>query len=269
MRPASPAILLAPLALLASAALAAAIDDGDMEAPGLGPWRIYNKPALVEKSGFARNGLRSLHAITDTRSEQGRDHEGVSRFLGEFQPGDLITVSFWYWVKDGRDLIAALGPTFFQSSQVMTGTDWTRAELSLRVTQPGRHNLWISQSDEPAEFFLDDLSLEVTRRPRLGTAPEQGRVTLVGGPLRLTLCAETGALCGIENLATPQAYAPVGLRQPLFGLELLAPDQLGSERVPFERAKLVRLGRIDPANVTLDFEIGTPRIRVAIAIAMG
>ncbi|MEW6355540.1 MAG: DUF6259 domain-containing protein [Planctomycetota bacterium] len=261
-------MILVMFLISAPLALALDFDDADMEKPDLGPWKVYNKPMMVEKSDFARNGLRSLHVVTDTKSELGRDHEGVSRYLGEFQPGDLVTVSFWYWVKGGRNIIAALGPTFFQSSQTMTGTDWTRAEVTLRVTKPGRHNIWISQADDPAEFFLDDFSIEVTRRPQLGTAAEGRRVSITGGALRLTLCKETGALCGIENLTTGETYAPLGQRQPLFGMELLSKDGLGYERISFENVKLVGFDVPGPKLAKMNFEMKDLPIHVTIEIQM-
>ena len=245
---------------------ALALDDADMEQTERGPWNVYGTPVTVEKSDFARNGLRSLRVVTDNKDTMGGNYEGTSHFLGEFQPGDLIKVSFWYWIRGGQSIVIGMGPTFFQTRDVLTATDWTRAEVSLRVTQPGRHNIWISQHGEPTEFFLDDFSLEVTRRPQLGTADASRQVAITGGSLRLTLCRDTGAICGIENLKTGETCAPIGQRQPLFGLELLSKDGLGYERLSFEDANLAELGVSSPNLAKLTFQMKDAAIRIAVEI---
>ncbi|NOZ23011.1 MAG: hypothetical protein GXP25_18210 [Planctomycetes bacterium] len=260
--------ILLMLLIFAAPALALDFDDADMEKPDRGPWNIYGTPVTVEKSDFARNGLRSLRVVTDNEQTMGGNYEGTSHTLGKFQPGDLIKVSFWYWVKGGRNIIVGIGPTYFQRRVVMTGTDWTRAEVTLRVTKAGHHSIWISQGGAPTEFFLDDFSLEVTRRPQLGTAAEGQRIAITGGPLRLALCKETGALCGIENLKTGETYAPLGRRQPLFGMELLSKDGLGYERLSFENAKPVSIDCPGPKLAKLTFEMKNLPIRIRIQIKM-
>ena len=216
--------------LLILPVIALGFDDADMESADRGPWNIYGTPSVIEKSDFARSGLRSLRVVTDNRETMGGNYEGTSQSLGKFEPGDLIRVSFWYWVRGGRDIVVGMGPGQFQTRQVMTGTDWTRAEIPLRVTKAGHHSIWISQADDATEFFLDDFAVDVVRRPQLGTAEAASRAVLSRGPLRLALCRETGALCGIENMATGESYAQVGRRQPLFGIELLAIAQISIRR---------------------------------------
>ncbi|MBT4822105.1 MAG: hypothetical protein HON70_40740, partial [Lentisphaerae bacterium] len=240
--------------LFAGSALAADFDDADMEKLDRGPWNVYGTPVTVEKSDFARSGLRSLRVVTDNKETMGGNYEGTSHSLGKFEPGDLIKVSFWYWVKGGRNIIVGMGPTFFQRRVVMTGTDWTRAEVTLRATKSGYHNIWISQGGTATEVFLDDFSVEVSRRPQLGTIEQSKRVAVTGGALQLTLCQETGALCGIENLETGETYAPLGERQPLFGLELLSKNGFGYERISFEDSKLLHLDVPGPELAKLTFE---------------
>lgn len=254
--------------LLILPVIALGFDDADMESADRGPWNIYGTPSVIEKSDFARSGLRSLRVVTDNRETMGGNYEGTSQSLGKFEPGDLIRVSFWYWVRGGRDIVVGMGPGQFQTRQVMTGTDWTRAEIPLRVTKAGHHSIWISQADDATEFFLDDFAVDVVRRPQLGTAEAASRAVLSRGPLRLALCRETGALCGIENMATGESYAQVGRRQPLFGIELLATDGMGHEAIPFERMRLARFDMTGPWTATMHFETDGLPIKVIAEVTM-
>ncbi len=239
-----------------------------MEKKGRGPWNIYGTPVKVEKSTFARAGLRSLRVVTDNKGTMGGNYEGTSRFLGKFRPGDEIRISFWYWVKGGKKIVVGMGPTHFENRWVLSGTDWTRAQVSLRCTKATRYNIWISQAADATEFFLDDFAMEIVRRPDLGMAKKAQRTELRGGPLRLTLCRQTGALCGIENTATGETYAPVGQRQPLFGLELLSKDGAGYERVPFGKAKLRSFRSDSPKKAKLDFETAGLPVQITVEIKM-
>lgn len=244
------------------------VDDADMEQPGLGPWGVYGTPVTLEKSSTARTGQRSLHVITDNINTMGGGYEGVSRSIGQYQAGDLVEVSFWFYAKAGQPIIAALGQTSFLSSLTLTGTDWTRASLSLRCPRAGSYALWISQLSAPNEFFIDDLTLDVIRRPQLGQADKADLVSLTGGELRLTLCRKTGALAGIENLGTGETYSKVGFRQPLLGLQVLSRDGSGFENVPFERLRLLSMDAQPPARATCRFTGIDLPIEVDISIEL-
>ncbi len=261
-------VMVLTLCVAASVAWATEVADGDMELADRGPWSIYGTPVTVEKSTFARSGVRSLRIVTDNQDTMGGNYEGTSHLLGEFQPGDLIRVSFWYYVKGSKAIVVGLGRTSFEGRWVLSGTDWTRAEVSLRCAHAGRYNIWLSQGGSATEFFLDDFTLDVVQRPQLGTAKKAERVSLVGGPLRLTLCRRTGALCGIENLATGEVYAPVGQRQPLFALQLLSVDGRGYEDVPFEKAQLIGLDVSGSNGAQADFRLKELPVQVTINIKM-
>lgn len=260
-------VIIMPMLLLwAAVCPALEVLDGDMELEDRGPWNIYGTPVTVEKSDFARTGQRSLRVVTDNVDTMGGNYEGTSRALGEFEAGDLLRVSFWYWVRDGRDMVVGIGPTYFMGRWVLPATtDWTRADLTFRVPQPGPYNIWLSQHNAATEFFLDDFAVELVRRPQLGEAPEDRRVSVTGGPLRLTFCRDTGALAGIENLATGEVYAPLGARQPLFSLQLLAEDGLGYETIPFEQMRLTDLSAPEPQRLELAFRGREAPVGVAVA----
>ena len=143
---------------------AADFADADMELADRGPWNVYGTPVTVEKGPFARSGVQSLQVVTDNQETMGGNYEGTSHGLGEFQPGDVLRLSFWYNVKDSKSIVVGMGRTSFEGRWVLSGTDWTRADVSLRCTHPGPHNVWISQGGDATEFFLDDFALEVDRR---------------------------------------------------------------------------------------------------------
>jgi len=262
-----PPMVLLLCILLCRASLGQVLEDHDMEAEGLGPWHVYGTPLSVEKSSHARTGMQSLHVVTDNKDTMGGNYEGTSRSLGAFEPGDLICLSFWYDVKGSGSIVAGIGRTSFEGRWVLSGTDWTRADLTLRCAQPGTYNVWLSQEGEATDFYLDDFELQVIRRPRLGTAPAEDRVALTGGPLRLTLDRKTGALCGIENLATGETYADVGPRRPLFSAELLAADGLGYEKLPFTEATLIELRQDNERAARLQYTLGKLVVTVYVALA--
>ena len=249
-------------------AFAAEFEDADMELPDRGPWSIYGTPVTVEKSTHARSGVQSLRVVTDNKETMGGNYEGASHALGQFEAGDLLHLSFWYDARGGQSIVVGIGPTSFVGRWVLSGTDWTRADLTLRCPQPGPYNVWISQAGSEVEFYLDDFSLEVTKRPQLGEAADDRRMALTGGPLRLTLCLDTGALCGIENLATGETYAPVGQRQPLFGIEMLSADGLGYETVPFSNARLEKVEPAGADGADLTFTVPEPSIEIAVRIRL-
>jgi hypothetical protein len=246
----------------------AALADADAEQPGVGPWAAYGTPVTLEKSGVARTGRQSLRVVTDNQDTMGGGFEGVSRYLGEYQVGDLIAVSFWFNTKAGQPLIAALGQTSFLSYSTFAGTDWTRADLALRCPRVGPYTLWISQVSAPTDFLLDDLTLEVVRRAQLGQAEKADLVSLTGGPLRLTLCRKSGALAGLENLATGETYAPVGLRQPLLGLQVLSQDGAGFENIPFARLRLQSVDVQPPTRATCIFAVADLPIEITVSVEL-
>ncbi|MBM3499941.1 MAG: hypothetical protein FJX74_14875, partial [Armatimonadetes bacterium] len=243
--------------------------DGDMELADRGPWEIYGTPVTVEKSTFARGGARSLHVVTDNKDTMGGNYEGTSYSLGARKVGDLVEVSFWFNAKGGQTICVGMGPGYFVNAWWLSGTDWTRADVSLRCPQDGDYTVWISQGSAAAEFYLDDFIVNVTRRPSLGTAAPDRRVTLAGGPLRLSLCRDSGAICGVENTATGEVYAAAGQRQPLLGLELLTEDGLGYERIPFERLRLADLKVEGEGSAELRFGVEGLEIEVAVSVRMG
>jgi len=197
----------------------------------------------------------------------GGNYEGTSHNLGQFEAGDVLHVSFWFSARESKPIVVGMGRTSFEDRWVLSGTDWTAADLTLRCAQAGNYNIWLSQEGSATEFFLDDFRFEVLRRPQLGTAPEAERATLAGGPLRLTLCKQTGALAGIENTATGEVYAPVGARQPLFGLELLTADGRGYETIPFTEARLTKVDATQ-GRAQLDFEVPSIATTIVVTIAM-
>jgi hypothetical protein len=255
------------LGLLAPPVVAADFADGDMELTDRGPWNVYGTPVAVEKSTFAHGGVRSLRVVTDNQETMGGNYEGTSRGLGEFQPGDVLRVSFWYYVQGSKSIVVGMGRTSFEGRWVLSGTDWTQADVSLRCAHAGHYNIWMSQGGDATEFFLDDFALNVVQRADLGTVAEAQQAQLVGGPLRLTLCRQTGALAGIENLATGEVYAPVGQRQPLFSLELLSADGRAFEKVAFDEAKLSDL-QLSDDEARADFEVGELGARVTANVAL-
>jgi hypothetical protein len=245
---------------------ARSLDDADMERPDLGPWVAYGTPEKLEKSSVARNGRRSLHVVTDDQDLVNGTSEGVLRYLGDYQPGDLLDVSFWFNAKAGQSIVAALGQTSFLAYANFVGTDWTRANLTLRCAQPGKYHLWISQVSGATEFYLDDFALNVVRRPQLGKSVNTELITLVGGPLRLSLCRKTGALAGIENSTTGEVYAPVGVRQPLLGLQVLTSDGTDFENIPFEQLRLRSVDAQPPKRAICTFTAAALPIEIAVTI---
>ncbi|NSW56261.1 MAG: hypothetical protein HPY44_09615 [Armatimonadetes bacterium] len=257
------------LALTATTCFGIDMPDGDMELPETGPWSVYGTPSVVEKSDFARTGARSLRVVTDNVQTMGGNYEGTSRALGRFEAGDLLRVSFWYWVREGKQMVVGIGPTYFIGRWVLPpSTDWTRADLSLRIPQPGSYTIWLSQTDAATEFFVDDFSVELVRRPELGTAPVGRRISLTGGPLRVTFCPDTGALAGIENLGTGEVYAAVGERRPLFSLQVLDEEGLGYQTLSFEQMKLTGMSTQDPQRLELSFRAQELPVSVTVTVRL-
>ncbi len=245
------------------------VPDGDMEQPGLGPWRPYGTPVTVEKTTFSRSGKQALRVVTDNRDAVGGGkYEGVSRDLGRFRAGDALHISFWFRPGSGRDLAVGVGPTYFMRYWVLSGTDWTRADLSFRVPRDDLYRIWISQHNAPTEFFLDDFAVELEKRPNLGTTPRDRRLTLEGGPLRLLLDRDTGAICGILNRTTGESIIGPGRRTPLFRLERLAADGAGYERLTFERFRLDRFAVRSPREARLAFVGKDIAVRLEIRITL-
>ena len=255
------------LSLVMASALAQDVADWNMELPDRVPWNIYGTPVTVEKSTFAHEGVRSLRVVTDNMDTMGGNYEGTSHSLGDLEAGDVLHLSFWYYVKGSKSIVVGIGPTYFMGRWVLSGTDWTRADLTLRCPKTGPYNVWLSQGGSATEFFLDDFALEVVKRPDLGVADEAQRVQLVGGPLRLSLCRETGALCGIENVATSEVCAPLGQRQPLFALELLSEDGMGCEAVPFDRFRLSDW-KPQPDRAQATFRLNGVPVQITVNIRM-
>lgn len=256
------------LIFAATVAFAAQFDDGDMERPDLGPWNVYGTPVTVEKSTQARSGTRALHVVTDNKDTMGGNFEGTSRALGEFQAGDVLRVSFWDDVRDSRNLVVGIGPSYFMGYWVFSGTDWTHADITFRCPQSGPYNIWLSQEDAPTEFYLDDFDLAVITRPQLGVAAADRRLSLTGGDLRLNLCRDTGALCGIENLATGEVYAPIGQRQPLFNIELLSTDGNGYETLPFQHARLEGVRTTGKAAADARFRLLDGALQLMVSVRL-
>lgn len=261
-------LLAVSLLLLPVCCPAADVPDWDLEAAGLGPWEIYGTPVILEKSPHARSGAQSLRVVTDNQKTMGGNYEGVSHALGNFLAGDLLRLSFWYDVKGSKNIVAGIGTTYFVGRWVLSGTDWTRADLVLRIPQSGKYNIWLSQESEATEFFLDDFELEVIRRPNLGEAADGQWLRLVGGPLQLTLDRETGALCGLENLATGETYAPVGRREPLLQVEVLGPGGQGVRVLPFSQFRLVGVSSAGLNSAEIRLACAEPALRVTVKINM-
>ncbi|NOY83063.1 MAG: hypothetical protein GXP31_18850, partial [Kiritimatiellaeota bacterium] len=256
------------LVLAAGSAREIRIEDGDMEQSGLGPWHSYGTPITVEKTMFARSGKRALRVVTDNRNTMGGNYEGVSRDLGRFRAGDALHISFWFRSRGGRDLVVGVGPTYFMRRWVLDGTDWTHADLTFRAPRKGLYRIWISQHNAPTEFFVDDFAVELEERPTLGAAAPDRQVTLEGGPLRLLLCRDTGAVCGILDRATNTTLAVPGRRMPLFRLERLSADGAGFERLSFDRFRLERLDVRAPREARLVFAGKDTAIRMEVRIAL-
>ena len=244
--------------------------DGDMEQPGVAAWSAYGTPTVLEKTSQAHGGTQALRVATDNQEAMGGGFEGVSRSLGEFEAGDRVRVSFWLRPLAGREVWIGMGRTSFEQIWRLFDTDWMAVVCDFRVRVAGRHAIWITQQGAPNEFLLDDMIVERIPALDLGTAAEADRVAVENAGARLWFCRRTGALCGLENLATGEVAAALGRRQPLFGLGVLRAGGTNVETVDFGQARLTAC-RPDPERrwIELDFAIADPAIGIACRIAAG
>lgn len=225
------------LILLCCAPLwAAAFEDGDCELPELGPWRVYGTPVAVEKVLQPHSGRRALRVVTDNQDTMS-GYEGVSHALGELQPGDRVRLRVWLRPLAGRPVVIGIGRTSFEGFWTFVDSDWFEAICDFRATAAGPHNVWIAQQNAPNEFLIDDATLDTVPRVTLGTVPGERRVALTSRLARVWFDRETGALCGIENLATQETPAPLGIAQPTFAIDRLADDGRSFETIGFDRAR--------------------------------
>ncbi len=252
------------LCLLAGPLHAAALpfEDGDCEAPELGPWTVYGSPVTVQKVATPHGGQRAVRVVTDNQQTMS-GYEGVSHRIGELAVGDRIRVRLWLRPVGGQVVAIGLGRTSFEGFWRLTDTDWFEAVLDFRCTTAGVHNIWISQFQAASEFLIDDVTVERQARPNLGVAPPEARVAAESAAARVWFDRDTGAICGLENKAVGETVAEVGPRQPVFGVECLAADGRSAEPLGFDRAKLVQFSR-DGAAVRAEYTVPEAGLSVVV-----
>ncbi|MBM4083751.1 MAG: hypothetical protein FJ272_03090 [Planctomycetes bacterium] len=241
--------------------------DGDMEAPGREAWTTYGTPVSIEKVERPHSGRWALQVKTDNKDTMGGGFEGVSRYLGELNVGDRLRVSFWLRPLAGHAVGVGMGRTSFEQMWHFFDTDWMYVVCDFRARAAGRHSIWITQHGAANEFLLDDFVVEKIPALQLGAAPEAERVTVGDDAARLWFCRKTGALCGIQNLATGETLAVLGERQPLFSLGLLSRDGLSVEEVGFDQAQLESCQTENGGRrLTLAFTLRPAPIRVTCRV---
>ncbi|HOM82087.1 MAG: hypothetical protein GX785_18415 [Armatimonadetes bacterium] len=260
------------LMLLAASCVAPAMaevvpfPDADMESPGRDAWETYGTPVSIEKVRQAHSGQWALRVQTDNKETMGGGFEGVSRTLGELRQGDRVRVSFWLRPLAGREVWIGMGRTSFEQIWRPFDTDWMQVVCDFRARADGTHSIWITQQGAANDFLLDDFRVERIPRLALGQAPASQRVAIGDSAGRVWLCRETGALCGIENLATGETVAPLGERQPLFSLSVIDKERQ-TETIGFDRATLQQFAAApDGSRATLSYAVRGLPIRVTLQV---
>ncbi|MCC7494019.1 MAG: hypothetical protein IT204_16800 [Fimbriimonadaceae bacterium] len=255
------ALLLLFVALTALPAVPLSLPDADCELPDRGPWQLYGTPTAVEKVATPRSGQRALRVVTDNQQVMYK-YEGVSRNLGRLEVGERLRLRVWLRPQAGSAVLIAIGRTSFEGVWQFTDSDWFEAVCDFRCTVAGEHRVWISQMDAPAEFLVDDLSVDRSHRLRLPATPAEHRLSLTSAGLQVQFDRRNGALCGLRNLTTGESLLADGAAQPTFALERLAADGRSYEPLGFERAQLRQL--LQPAAERLVLRYDLPADQLAV-----
>ena len=234
--------------------------------PGTRCLETYGTPLSIEKVRQAHSGQWALRVQTDNKETMGGGFEGVSRTLGEFQQGDRVRVTFWLRPLAGREVWIGMGRTSFEQIWRPFDTDWMQVVCDFRARADGTYSIWITQQGAANDFLLDDFRVERIPRLALGQAPIGQRVAIGDSTGRVWLCRETGALCGIENLATGEIVAPLGERQPLFSLSVID-EERQTETIGFDQATLQQFTAAPDGSRATLARRARPPIRLTLQVA--
>lgn len=142
-----------------------AVVDGDMEQMSSAFFGAYNKARLSKDEQVVRSGKRSLHAVSYDDDRPGSMYAGVACNFGPFDAKTHLKVSFDIKVATGMIIPMMTRGAFDKGYDSIGPGDWKHVELDYETPLNSWYSIiWTRTTDEPFEFWLDNVVCRVENK---------------------------------------------------------------------------------------------------------